>query len=113
MSEQPHEVGHGDHDAMFKTYIGVFFALCVFTAVSFVANWAVSQGYISAATSVTIIMAVAVVKATLVCMIFMHLKYDWSKLYCIIVPVSILCVMMMIILCIDQVLAWHIIPDRP
>ena len=109
MSEQTHEAGHADEDAMFKTYIGVFIALCIATGLSFLFNAVLGQNHTSAA----LIMIVAVVKAFLVGLIFMHLKYDWSKVYCIIVPVSILCVMMIIILCIDQVFGWHIMPDRP
>jgi caa(3)-type oxidase subunit IV len=49
---------------------------------------------------------VAVCKAVLVGMFFMHLKYDWGKLYFIIVPISILGLMMMIVLLPDIVLAW-------
>jgi cytochrome c oxidase subunit 4 len=51
---------------------------------------------------------VAVVKATLVGMFFMHLKYEWAKLYFMIIPVFILGTMMMIVLMPDIVVAWHI-----
>ena len=37
----------------------------------------------------------------------MHLKYDWGKLYFLIVPAFILGAMMMIVLLPDIVLAWH------
>ena len=37
----------------------------------------------------------------------MHLKFDWAKVYFIIVPVSILGVMMMIVLMPDIVMAWQ------
>src|SRR5438105_1781633 len=92
-----------EHSPSFQLYINVFLALCVLTAVSFLANWLLGQGHLS----MWIILAVAVVKATLVGMIFMHLKFDWSKLYCIIIPVSVMGVMMMIVLLPDIVLSWH------
>jgi hypothetical protein len=44
--------------------------------------------------------------------IFMHLKFDFGKLYCIILPVCVVTVMMVIILSIDIVLAWHALPGR-
>ena len=103
MSDQ-HEA-HAGPD--FKTYMYVFTALCVCTALSFVVNLALGQNL----TSASVIMVVAVVKATLVAGIFMHLKYDWGKLYCIILPVCVVTVMMVIILSIDQTLAWHAYPD--
>ena len=56
-------------------------------------------------------MGVAVVKAFLVGLIFMHLKYDWGKLYFMIVPVFILGTMMMIVLMPDIVMAWQ--PTEP
>jgi hypothetical protein len=62
-------------------------------------------------TGAGIIMIVAVIKASLVAAIFMHLKYDWGKLYCIILPVCVVTVMMVIILSIDTTLAWHAYPE--
>jgi caa(3)-type oxidase subunit IV len=58
-------------------------------------------------TGMGIIMVVAVCKATLVAMFFMHLKYEWFKLYFLIVPVAILGVMMMIVLMPDIVVDAH------
>jgi caa(3)-type oxidase subunit IV len=98
---------HGDHAGPnFQAYMGVFSALCVLTLVSFIANWTLGHNL----TSAGIIMAVAVVKAALVASIFMHLKYDWPKLYGIIIPVVILTVMMMIILMPDFVVYWNTSP---
>ena len=54
-----------------------------------------------------LILVVAVVKATLVTMYFMHVKFDWSKLYFLIIPVVILAIMMMVVLLPDTVVAWH------
>ena len=105
MSEQRHDAGH-DPAALFKAYITVFVALSIFTAVSFIANEAVRHHIITPMISLTIIMAVAVVKAGCVAYIFMHLKQDWGKVYCIMVPVLIMCVMMIIVLMPDGVLGW-------
>jgi caa(3)-type oxidase subunit IV len=106
MSEQHHDAGH-DPSALFKAYITVFIALSVFTAVSFVANEAVRHDLISTMASAVIIMIVAVIKAGCVAYIFMHLKQDWGKVYCIMIPVIIMGVMMMIVLMPDGVLGWH------
>jgi caa(3)-type oxidase subunit IV len=95
-----HKAEHGPN---FQAYLYVFYALCVLTAVSFLANAILGQGQ----ASMWIILAVAVVKATLVAMIFMHLKFDWPKLYCIVIPVCVMAVMMMIVLLPDIVLGWH------
>lgn len=106
MSDQHLDAGHHDEAALFKAYITVFLALSVFTAVSFVANTAVHMGWISAMASAVIIMLVAVIKAGCVAYIFMHLKFDWGKVYCIMVPVLIMGVMMIIVLMPDGVLGW-------
>ena len=104
MADQHHDEHAGPS---FQTYLYVFYALTICTALSFVANWTLGQNH----TSAGIILAVAVVKATLVAAIFMHLKFDWGKLYCIILPVCVVTVMMVIILSIDQTLAWHAYPE--
>ena len=57
-------------------------------------------------TGATIIMIIAVIKATLVAMIFMHLKWDWSKLYFMIIPALVLAPMLVFALLPDIVLAW-------
>ncbi|MBM3997461.1 MAG: hypothetical protein FJ303_25440 [Planctomycetes bacterium] len=107
MSEQ-----HEEHAGpSFQAYMGVFYALCVCTALSFVVNYFVDHVMGQKLMSASIIMAVAVVKATLVAGIFMHLKFDWGKLYCIILPVCVVTVMMVIILSIDATLAWHASPE--
>jgi caa(3)-type oxidase subunit IV len=105
-----HDHAAHDPDALFKAYIKVFLALCVFTAVSFVCNYLVYQGVLGHLTSAAIIMAVAIVKAGCVAYIFMHLKYDWKTVYCIMVPVVIMCVMLVIVLLPDGVLGW---PSQP
>jgi cytochrome c oxidase subunit IV len=109
-AEHPHPpAGHGHDDAgpSFQMYLNIFYALCVFTALSFVFNTLARNEVITHMTSVGLIVLVAVIKAACVAAIFMHLKFDWGKVYCIMVPVSILAVMMMIVLLPDIVLGWH------
>jgi len=105
------DVGAGDtHGPTLNAYLMVFGALCVFTAVSFVVNLILGIG---SHTGMAIIMAVAVVKATLVAMFFMHLKFEWFKLYFLIVPVMILCVMMILVLLPDIVFSRSAQPWPP
>jgi len=101
-SPSPVAAGHADEPA-FSTYIGIFLVLCVCTALSFIVGALMGHNL----TSASIIMMVAVIKALCVATIFMHLKFDWSKLYFIIIPVVIMGTMMMIVLLPDIVLGWH------
>jgi caa(3)-type oxidase subunit IV len=100
---------HGDHGATVRAYLIVFVALAFFTLASFVANYAAAgeHPWISKHFSFVIILGVAVVKAVLVGLIFMHLKFDWRKLYFMIFPAFILGAMMMMVLMPDIVLAWQ------
>lgn len=105
----PHTHTHDAHDHHgpdVKTYMVIFGALVVFTALSFLFNWLANRGVITHTTSFLAILTVAVIKATLVAMFFMHLKFDWGRVYFIVIPVMVLCVMMMIILLPDIVLGW-------
>jgi cytochrome c oxidase subunit 4 len=98
----------GDHAGPgVNAYLVIFGALVVFTAISFLVNSAVRGGSIQSATGFTLILGVAVCKAILVAMFFMHLKFDWARLYFMIIPVMILGTMMVIVLLPDIVLAWH------
>jgi len=92
------------HGPTFAAYMVVFAALSIFTAISFIVNMFYPPPSHQGA---TIIMGVAVVKAFLVGLIFMHLKYDWAKLYFMIVPAFILGAMMMIVLMPDIVIDWN------
>jgi caa(3)-type oxidase subunit IV len=95
------------HSSGITAYLVIFVALCIFTAVSFLVNSAVRGGSISTEGGFLLIMGVAICKAVLVAMFFMHLKIDWPRLYFVIIPVIILGVMMIIVLLPDIVLAWH------
>jgi caa(3)-type oxidase subunit IV len=97
-----HDTG-GHHGPNVQAYLLVFGALSIFTAISFVVNHHFGTG---STPGMLIILGVAVVKACLVGFIFMHLKWDWRKLYFMIVPVFILAVMMMIVFMPDIVIAW-------
>ena len=97
-----HEHAHEHAGPNFQTYLNVFIALGVLTIASFGAYELLGQG----PRSMWVILAISVAKATLVAMIFMHLKFDWGRLYCIVIPVCVMAVMMMIVLLIDQTVAW-------
>jgi caa(3)-type oxidase subunit IV len=100
MSEA-HEQGH--HGPNVRAYLMIFGALAFCTALSFVVNKIYPPPHMTGA---GIIMVVAVIKATMVAMIFMHLKWDWDRLYFLIIPSFILGTMMMIVLLPDLVFAW-------
>lgn len=73
--------GHGDLDSL---YLKIFGALVICTAVSFIT---VSPAWpLGPDAGHVLVMLVAVVKALLVAMFFMHLKFDWNKLYFMLVP---------------------------
>ena len=105
MTESHASEGHAGSGV--RPYLVIFVALSVFTALSFAFNFLVREEYIGKHTGFALILAVAVCKAVLVAMFFMHLKFDWFKLYFMIVPVMILGTMMVIVLLPDIVLAWH------
>ena len=79
----------------FQMYITIFVILCVFTALSFVFNELARHEVITYGTSVALIVIVAVLKAGCVGAIFMHLRFDWNRLYCIIITAMIETGMMM------------------
>jgi cytochrome c oxidase subunit 4 len=95
-----------EHGPDLKLYLTVAGALAVFTASSFLFNWLARETVISTDLSFLLILGVAVCKAVLVGMFFMHLKFDWPKLYFLIVPVFIMGTMMMVVLLPDILLAW-------
>lgn len=102
--------GHDGHEGHIsdKTFIKVFGALLICTAVSFATNQIFGAG--SPAANFAIIAMVAIVKALLVVTFFMHLKIDWRKLFVFIVPAMILAPLIIIVLWPDLVLAWRTAP---
>jgi caa(3)-type oxidase subunit IV len=101
--------GHDPHESTVRAYLIVFGCLAFFTFCSFAANFiaAPEHAWISKSASFVIIMMVSIAKASLVGWIFMHLKFDWRKLYFMIVPAFILGTMMMMVFLPDMVLAWQ------
>lgn len=99
-----HATEHGP--ATVRPYYLIFALLCIFTAVSFVVNYFVRQKTMAPTTGFAVILSVAVVKALLVCAIFMHLKWDWGRLYFLIIPALVLAPFMMFALLPDIVLYW-------
>jgi caa(3)-type oxidase subunit IV len=100
------------HGPNVAAYFMVFGALAVFTGLSFVANLMERDGYFSKSAAFAIILGVAVVKAALVGAIFMHLKWDWGRLFFMIIPAFIIATMMIIVFLPDMVLAWHIVTPQ-
>src|SRR5262245_65957373 len=95
---------HGGHSA--TPYYVVGAALAGFTAISFIVNYFVRQGSLTPGQGFGMILAVAVIKASLVVAIFMHLKEDYRKVGFLIVQAIILGFMMMFVLTPDTVPAW-------
>jgi caa(3)-type oxidase subunit IV len=94
------------HGPGLQAYLVVFGALGIFTVVSFAVNTAVRGGSLTATAGFTIILGVAVVKAVLVGLYFMHLVTDWGRLYYLVFPAFILGAMMITVLLPDIVLGW-------
>ena len=92
-----------------EAYLIVFVALAIFTldVVHRQRGRVRRHTWISKIASLAIIIGVAVIKACLVGWVFMHLTFDWRKLYFMIIPAFILGVMMMMVLMPDIVLAWQ------
>jgi caa(3)-type oxidase subunit IV len=102
------EHGHGGHAGpSYLAYMIVAAALAVFTLISFVVNFFVTAGNIASEAGFTIILAVAICKALLVGAVFMHLRWEWGKLYYMIIPSFVLGTMMMMVLLPDTVIGWH------
>jgi cytochrome c oxidase subunit 4 len=106
---------HGEeHGELFRAYMVVAAALGGFTLSSFVVNRLVTSGHLSTLMGFALILGVAVVKATLVGLYFMHLKWDWGRLFFMIVPAFILGTMMMLVLLPDVVFDWkNDVPEPP
>ena len=120
ITANPEPKAHGDGASEFKAYLTVFALLCGFTAVSFICNELERNEVIGKFTSLAFIVLVAVIKAACVATIFMHLrsvavngKGDWSLVYFIIIPVTVMSVMMIIVLLPDIVIYWRHVPAAP
>lgn len=105
MADTHHADEH--HGPTVKTYMMIFGALCVLTAVSFIMNAAYRNDSITATQSFLVILGVSVLKTLLVAMYFMHLVVDWGKLYYFIIPALVLGALAIIVLLPDMVLGWR------
>ena len=102
-----------DHGPSYRAYMVVALALGVFTAASFGVNRLVNDHVLEPHVGFLLILGVAVCKAVLVGLYFMHLLLDWRRLYFMIVPAFILGAMMAMVLLPDIVLAWLHVPESP
>lgn len=96
MADTSHAGDH--HGPSFTSYMAVAAALAVCTAMSFVFNSLARGESISHLTSFLLILGVAIIKATLVILIFMHMKWDWRLLYFLMIPAVIMAMMMTTVL---------------
>src|SRR5205085_10790699 len=106
---------HSEHHGAPSTrpYLVIFYALCVFTAASFLVNWAVRNERLTSQIGFLLILGVAVCKALLVATYFMHLKWDWGRLYILIIPAMVLAPMLVFALLPDIVLYWFHVAGPP
>jgi cytochrome c oxidase subunit 4 len=74
-------------------YLAVFAALVVLTGIS-----VSSEYFLGAGAAHVVNVLVAVCKAVLVAMFFMHLKYDWFKVYFMVVPTLIVGIVLVLTL---------------
>ena len=102
-SADDHHEGHISDNTFMKVFIG----LMIFTAATFATNQFL--GSRAAELAFVIIGGIAICKALLVVIFFMHLKIDWKKVIVFIVPTMILAPLMVIVLWPDVVLAWRTI----
>jgi heme/copper-type cytochrome/quinol oxidase subunit 4 len=100
--------GHEAHAGpRFQDYMRTFYLLLVLTVASYVVYVTMHDPHGSNVGAAGIIMVLAVIKSSLVISIFMHLLFDFKKLYGIIIPVVILCIMATFIFLVDQVMPWR------
>lgn len=103
----------GHEEGGVKLNVAIFIALAVFTAVSFLVNSAekadglFGSAVLTSQTGFTLILGVAVVKALLVAAFFMHLRFDFRRIYVVVLPALILATALIVGLWPDMVLAWH------
>ena len=94
MTDPHHSDDHAHHGPSFRVYMIIALVLAVCTSLSFLFNQTISVKFVA----FVLILSVAIIKAVLVAMYFMHLKWDWKLLYFLIIPAFILGVMMMLVL---------------
>ena len=88
------EHGHGS----LGTYLSVFLALCVLTAISFAVGSSKDLRENAPAVMMAMMILVSCAKAMLVILFFMHLKYEANWKYVLTVPASIMSLFLMFML---------------
>lgn len=83
-----HDHGHSSHDVK---YIYIFYALCIFTILSIVADGVGKLGMPHGLVIVAVL-AIASAKALSVMLYFMHLKFERNWKYVLLAPVTILAI---------------------
>jgi caa(3)-type oxidase subunit IV len=105
-SSHEHSEGHGSD----VTYLKVFGVLVVCTAVSFFTVMSFWVNNLGETSGHTVVMLVAVFKATLVAMFFMHLRQDWFRP--VIRPFIFLGMMVVGALMMGTILICALLPDQ-
>ena len=82
-----------------KLYLTIAGSLAILTIVSYVADLIGLSG----AVLILVILGVAVVKASLVALFFMHLSIDWKKVRVLIIPAVVLAAVLIFALLPDMV----------
>jgi len=105
MSE--HASGHGSHVVPVKIYLAVFLALCVGTALTVEAS-----GHDFGFLNTPIALGIAVTKATLVVLYFMHVRYS-SRLVTLMIGTGIAFLALLILFTMSDYLSrpWPIVPS--
>src|SRR5215471_9918643 len=106
-ADELHEPEHHGSDAV---YLKIFAILVVCTAVSFLTVMAFWVNNLGATSGHTVVMLVAVFKATLVAMFFMHLKQDWFR--SVLQPYVYLGMMVVGALIMGTILICALLPDQ-
>ena len=119
-SAAPHnpDGGHGAHEdhahgGSIKTYIAVFFALCVLTTGSFMTWTTWWQTMFSSHVGWAFMMAISCTKALLVILFFMHLKYEANWKYVLTIPAGFMSIFLALMLVPDVGMRfWHYSRER-
>jgi len=81
-------MSHESHETHHVNYLGVFFVLCICTALSV----AFDLLHFPAPVTIVLVLAVACAKAMCVMMFFMHLKFEGNWKFVLLAPTTILAI---------------------
>jgi len=99
------DTDHDDHSHGHVSYLVIFFALVIFTAISVIADIVHIPNN---AVKTVIVMSVAVAKATCVLLFFMHIKFEGNWKYILLAPTTILAIGLPIALMPDVATSYYI-----